>query len=283
MLSTVNPSTQASKQTEDMRPTAIITGASGGIGRAIAKQLDLAGYRLFLHGRNELALQALELELVGQHQLLVGDLNNDSASQSLLDKAFSQGHIDLLVNNAGISGFGELSQCTSDMINKQIQTNLVAPMLFTQGFVQRAQRKGSQRAKIINIGSAFGAIGFAGFSPYCASKFGLRGFTEALARELADSNISVGYFAPRATQTKINSDAVSQLNAKLGNAVDSPDDVAKAFMQFLHSNKSRKTLGWPEKFFVRLNGCLPELVDRALRKKLATIRSFSNKSLQESI
>jgi short-subunit dehydrogenase len=262
---------------------AIVTGASGGIGQALARALDSAGYTLYLHGRNRSALLVLQAELCGQHQLLVGDLNDDAKQHDLIEQAFAQGPIDLLVNNAGVSAFGELSDCASAVVAKQVQTNLIAPMLFTQKFVQRALACHDHACKIINIGSAFGAIGFAGFSAYCASKFGLRGFTEALSRELADSSIKVCYFAPRATQTAINSNAVSELNLKLGNAVDSADDVAKQFMHFLNSNKTRKTLGWPEKFFVRLNGCLPELVDKALRKKLATIRTYTHKALQESL
>jgi len=283
-MSNVNESEfiQSENQAALKKPVAIITGASGGIGQAIAKELDQAGYRLYLHGRNKTALQSLQAELNGEHQLLIGDLNQLDVLQSLLDQAFAGGHIDLLVNNAGISSFGELASCTSAVIEAQIQTNLIAPMQVTQGFVQRVQRRGNNRSKIINIGSAFGGIGFAGFSPYCASKFGLRGFSEALSRELADSSIQVCYFAPRATQTPINSDTVTQLNMKLGNAVDTPEYVAKAFMRFLNSGRTRKTLGWPESFFVRLNGCLPELVDKALRKKLAVIRSFSTKLLKES-
>ncbi|WP_371195080.1 SDR family oxidoreductase [Glaciecola sp. SC05] len=262
---------------------AIVTGASGGIGQAIARELDKAGYTLYLHGRNKLALECLKDSLEGQHHLLVGDLNDNNIQKRLLATAFELGPIDLLVNNAGVSGFGELADCGSDMLANQVQTNLIAPMLFTQKFVQHSLALRQHDCKIVNVGSAFGAIGFAGFSGYCASKFGLRGFTEALSRELADTAIKVCYFAPRATQTSLNSDAVTQLNISLGNAVDSVDEVAEQFMVFLNSNKTRKTLGWPEKLFVRLNGCLPEVVDMALRKKLSTIRTFTHKVTQESL
>jgi short-subunit dehydrogenase len=273
----------SSHQTKSEAKKAIITGASGGIGRAIAKQLHAAGYILFLHGRNQATLKALQSSLGNKHHLLVGDLNDDDVQGQLISEAFTSGPIDLLVNNAGVSGFSELADSPSEKLVNQVQTNLIAPMLFTQKFVQRSLAFAHRPCKIVNIGSAFGAIGYAGFSGYCASKFGLRGFTESLSRELADSTIKVCYFAPRATQTAINSDEVSELNAKLGNAVDTVDDVAKQFLQFLHSNKTRKTLGWPEKLFVRLNGCLPEVVDKALRKQLATIHTYTHKALEDSL
>jgi short-subunit dehydrogenase len=121
------------------------------------------------------------------------------------------------------------------------------------------------------VGSAFGSIGHPGFTGYCATKFGLRGFTEALQRELADSGIQVKYFAPRATETTINSSDVVQLNQQLGNSMDSPKWVAEQLMKQLKSNELRRFLGWPERIFVRLNGVFPALVDMGLKSKLTLI------------
>lgn len=124
----------------------------------------------------------------------------------------------------------------------------------------------------------FGSIGFAANSVYCASKFGLRGFSEALRRELSDSNIHVHYFAPRATRTPFNSEAVNDLNRALGNAADEPAAVARQIVQCLQADKLEFVIGWPEKFFARLNALLPRVVDRALRPKLAIIREFASRS-----
>ena len=131
-------------------------------------------------------------------------------------------------------------------------------------------------AQIINVGSTFGSIGYPGFSAYCASKFGLRGFTESLRRELADSGLQVSYIAPRATETDLNSDNIVAMNDALGTAMDEPSLVADEVMQIISTPvASDKYLGWPEKLFVRINALLPALVDSSLRKQLPIIRRFA--------
>jgi short-subunit dehydrogenase len=134
----------------------------------------------------------------------------------------------------------------------------------------------SQNAMVVNIGSSFGSIGFAGFTAYCASKFGLRGFTEALQREFANANIAIHYLAPRAVNTAMNSAKVVAMNAELGNAADEPELVAVAALDLLQCRKSsNRYLGWPERFFVRLNAIFPSLVSGALKKQLVTILRYA--------
>ena len=136
-----------------------------------------------------------------------------------------------------------------------------------------------EKLNIIQVGSAFGYIGYPGFSAYCASKFGLRGFTQTLAREYSDSGIRFGYFAPRATHTNINAASVEDMNKALGNAMDSVEVVAKAFMIFLNSKKREQVVGWPEKLFARMNGFIPKLVDNAIQSKLSIIKRYLKQSL----
>ena len=136
----------------------------------------------------------------------------------------------------------------------------------------------SEHATLINVGSSFGSIGYPGFSGYCASKFALRGFTEALQRELADREIAIHYLAPRAVATDINSEAVVAMNAELGNAVDKPAVVADAVQALLHQRRSQnRYLGWPERLFVRLNALLPTLVAGSLRKQLPRILYYARR------
>ena len=130
-------------------------------------------------------------------------------------------------------------------------------------------------ALLLFVGSTFGAIGYPGFAPYSASKFGLRGFAEALRRELADTGIRVLHVAPRATRTAMNADAVVAMNAALGVAMDSPQHVAAQIVQALRDETPECALGWPEKFFAHLNRLLPGVVDRALRKQLPTVKRFA--------
>jgi short-subunit dehydrogenase len=125
------------------------------------------------------------------------------------------------------------------------------------------------------LGSVFGTIGYPGHAVYSATKFALRGFSEALRRELDGTNLRVHYLAPRSTRTKFNSSAVEALNEQFGIAMDSPERVAASLLDMLERNRAEAVIGWPEKLFARLNAMLPRLVDRALAKQLPAIRRYS--------
>ncbi len=141
---------------------------------------------------------------------------------------------------------------------------------------------GQPEACILNTGSVFGSIGYPGYAVYSATKFAIRGFTEALRRELADTHVKVHYVAPRATRTGINTSAVERMNAELGVAMDPPELVAKAVCDMLAGGRVEAVLGWPEKFFARVNGVLPRLVDGALRKQLPVIRRYAGEPLRRA-
>ena len=130
-------------------------------------------------------------------------------------------------------------------------------------------------AHLLNVGSVFGAIGYPGYASYCAGKFALRGFTEALAREVDGTPLRVHYLAPRATATAMNGAATCEMNDELGVATDPPERVAVAVCEMLEGSRRRAVIGWPEKLFARLNGALPGVVDAALRKQLPVILRFA--------
>lgn len=258
--------------------TVLLTGASGGIGQAIALQLAAAGARLLLVARNmqrlSLVLNEVEARFPAGHQLFSADLTLEADRQALREFVREIGGVDLLINNAGISQFGLIAQ---QDYAAQLTTNLLMPMQLTQTLLPELLRR--PQAMIVNVGSAFGSIGYPGFSGYSASKFGLRGFTEALRRELADSPVRVLYFAPRATDTAINSDAVVAMNHELGNQSDSPALVATALLGQIQQEQARRFVGWPEQLFVRVNAIFPGIVDKALAAKLAVIRRYAQHSL----
>ena len=137
-----------------------------------------------------------------------------------------------------------------------------------------AHLKSLPEARIINIGSVFGYIGYPSQVIYSASKFGLRGFSEALHRELAGTRIKVQHIAPRATRTTMNSGAMDDLNRELRNHVDDPDRVAEVVIAALSTGRINTVIGWPEALFARVNALLPSLVDGALIKQLPVIRRF---------
>lgn len=258
--------------------TAVLTGASGGIGEAIAQELAAAGARLILVGRREHALANLVGKLpTSGHRAIAADLATSQGRKTVI-AACCDG-IDLLVNNAGVNHFGLFSQQTSAQLEQMLQVNALSPILLTQALLPQMLERESV---VVMIGSGFGSIGFAGYCGYSASKFALRGFAESLRRELADSTVSVKYLAPRATDTGMNSSSVDDMNRALGNATDSPQRVAKELMALLESSKGARYIGWPERFFVKLNGLLPSVVDKALFKKLLIIRRHAVAASKDS-
>lgn len=254
--------------------TALLTGATGGIGNALAKALASEGVGLILTGRNKDKLTALHSQLDGaSHRIWACDLTRAEDREALRLMCSEQG-IDLLINNAGIQHLATLERVSDSELALMIETNLTVPMLLCRDFLPVLVDRPD--SAIVNIGSILGSIGYAGSATYCATKFGLRGFSEALRRELADRSVQVVYFAPRATATSFNSGKMVAMNEALGTAVDSAELVADEFIKTLKlQNPHSCYLGWPEKFFVRLNGLFPKLVDKALVKQLPIIRRFA--------
>ena len=259
-----------------MQPTdcrALITGASGGIGQALVYALANEGAHLLLAGRHLEALQPLLKRFPQQIQLVQADIGTRAGRDALVAAAQNFGGLNCVINAAGVNRFGLLDQQDEQQIAELIGLNVTATLQLTQRLLPllRAQR----RALLINVGSTFGTIGYPGFAAYCASKFALRGFSEALRRELADTNVRVLYFAPRATRTAMNAPSVVAMNDELGVAMDDPEKVAAELLQAIRHEQEERYLGWPERLFVRLNGLLPRVVDQALRKQLPIIQRFA--------
>lgn len=250
---------------------AVLTGASGGIGAAIATELAPRCAYLILVGRNRGALEALQRELKGcPVHLVCGDLTEPATLAAIASAARGLGGIDLLINNAGVSHFHAFDSQPSDAIGAMLATNLLAPMLLTRTLIPLLRE--APAAQIVNVGSVFGSIGFPGFAAYCATKAGLKGFSQALRRELSDSAIRVRHFAPRATRTALNSVAVNAMNDELKTAQDSPQQVAQALLRFLDGGAWQRTLGAKERLFTLINAMLPGLPDGAIRAQLPVIR-----------
>lgn len=251
----------------------LLTGASGGIGEALAQELATQGAHLLLHGRRASALERLRKELPHpeRHQTVIADLGSPQERAKLLQHPALDEGLDVLINNAGCNQFAWLEDQSSEQVERQLLLNVEAPIQLTRMLLPRLRKP----AVIMNVGSSFGAIGYAGYSVYCASKFALRGFSEALGRELEGTGIQVLHFAPRATRTRLNSEAAYEMNAELGTHTDSPQDVAEEAVIALCNETRRSWLGWPEKLFVRLNGLLPGLVDRALAKQKPIIERYA--------
>ena len=254
---------------------AVLTGASGGIGQAMANALAERCDALLLVGRDAERLAQLRDGLRSKQPLAVeivtGDLTEDATRQRVHDAARAMpGPVDLLINNAGINEFHEFESQRPDSIARLLEVNLIAPMQLTQKLLPLL--RAAPRAQIVNVGSIFGYLGYPGLAAYSASKFGLRGFSQALRRELADTSIAVRYFAPRATATAFNTAAMTAMNRELGINQDTPELVADSLVQFLASGAPERKLGFPESLYAFLNQLLPGLNDGAIRTQLKTIR-----------
>jgi short-subunit dehydrogenase len=179
----------------------LITGASRGIGRAIAEKLAGPDVVLLLHGRDQKALEetAASAKLNGARcELLICDLSKPALIEKLITQVNSA-PLDVLVNNAGVGLAKPLDEITLDEWNFTVAVNITAPFLLCKGLVPRM----SSGASIVNILSGAARIGFPGWASYCMSKFALDGFSKALREELRPRGIRVINIYPGATDTDI--------------------------------------------------------------------------------
>lgn len=262
----------------------VLTGAAGGIGSAMAHALAPRAAALLLVGRDPSKLATLVDDLVRripgtQVRTVAADLGTAAGRAAVVNAAEAlPGGPDLLINNAGVSELAWFEDQSDAQIERIVHTNVVAPMLLTHALLPALHRQA--RAQVVNVGSILGDIGHPGSVAYCASKFALRGFTEALRRELAGSRVQLRYLAPRATRTALNSPAQVALNAELGVASDAPEHVAAELLKLLDGARAERHLGWPEKLFVRINRLLPSLVDSSLAKQLSVIRRHAQQGVK---
>jgi short-subunit dehydrogenase len=258
----------------------LLTGATGGIGRAMARRLLEEGAHVLLVARDAEALELLQRSLAfagDRVHTLAADLTQPSARALLCGVARQwHGGVDVLINNAGCNAFAMFEDLTAEQLEQCFAVNVLAPMHLCRELLPSI--KARESAMVVNIGSVFGSIGHPGYAAYSATKFALRGFSEALRRELADTHVGVKYLAPRATRTAMNSASAEQLNLELGVAMDPPERVALELVALLKSSATSAVIGWPEKLFVKVNALLPGIVDRALRAKLSLIRAFSRRT-----
>lgn len=224
---------------------------------------------------NAKALEKLQQELIADHTIVVvadiicGEDRHRIINETLI--AF-QG-IDILINLAGINPFGSFVQQDAAVIQKTFEINTIAPIMLAHDVLPIMQNQKS--GHIVNVGSTFGSIAFAWFTAYSASKFALRGFSQALRRELVDTDIDVTYVAPRAVKTKLNSKAVYDMAKVVKMNMDEPIDVAKKIIKAIKQRKKESYLGFPESLFVRINAMLPGFVDNSLEKQNRLSRQYA--------
>ena len=255
----------------------ILTGAGGGIGYRVALLLAEKGARLALVERNAQRLEEICAEINqrgGFAAPIALDLSAEGAAEQVTASALQAlGGLDVLINNAGLMDFTLFDRHDPKRIEQMIGVNVVAPMLLARAVLPHLLAQNSGR--IVNIGSAFGSIGFAHFAAYCASKFAMRGFSEALGRELVDSQVGVTYISPRATKTPLNTELTTRMLEETKTNMDEPEYVAGQIVLAIERGCKEHFIGQPESFFARLNGMFPRLVDNGLLKNTRIARKYA--------
>lgn len=172
--------------------SALLTGATGGLGRAIAKALAARGATLFLSSRKLEELEKLAAELPGEgHRTLPADLAEAGAAEKLAAEA---GDVDLLVANAGLPGTGWLSDFTPEQLKRALRVNLEAPMLMTQALFPAMVERGT--GHLVFVSSLSGKAPSPRTAIYNATKFGLRGFALGLRADLGPKGVGVSIVSP---------------------------------------------------------------------------------------
>ena len=224
-----------------MRPLALITGASRGIGRAVARALA-PDHVLALSGRDHAALAALAAELAphGPAYVLAGELADVDARARLLSEATGLcerlgAAVQVLVNNAGAASSAPLARTDDSLWAGALELNLSAPFALTRALVPGMVRAGWGR--VINVASTAALKGYAYTAAYSASKAGLLGLTRALAVELASKGVTVNAVCPGFTDTDIVARAAENIQATTGR---SQDEARKALARFSPQGRLRR-------------------------------------------
>jgi short-subunit dehydrogenase len=212
--------------------TALLTGATGGLGRAIAKALAERGATLALSGRKQDALEALAAELPGDgHRALPADLAEPGAAEKLAAEA---GEVDILVANAGLPGAGWLGDFSPEEVGRALRVNLEAPMLLAQALFPAMIERGS--GHLLFMASLAGKAASPRSSIYNATKFGLRGFALALRTDLGPRGIGVSLVSPGfIREAGMFADSGAKSPPGLGTA--RPEQVADAVVKAIEGDR----------------------------------------------
>jgi short-subunit dehydrogenase len=244
----------------------LITGAGSGIGRALAMKAAARGCTVALCGRRQDALEetASLLPNAGSHLIVPADIRHASDRARIVTAiGEAWGHLDVLVNNAGIVPSGDLASLDDDLLSEVFATNVVGPIALTRDLIPLL-RKG-KTPSVLNIGSVFGEIPFPGFVAYSASKGAVKAFSIGLRREVQRLGISVTYVAPRATDTAAAL-SLSALKPSARPKLDSPERIAATAWEAMERRRRTAYAKGPERFFILLQTLFPRLVDTAVSR-----------------
>jgi len=256
----------------------VLTGAGSGIGRALAQQLHQEGALLALLDKDAQGLVETKRLLNGAATVEVYE--TDVSQRSLVERAAEQvlkrfGHVDMLINNAGVSSSGSVEELAYETLEWTFNINLWGVIYMTKAFLPHLRQR--PEANIVNLSSVYGLIGVPGQAAYCASKFAVRGFTEALRQECFGSRIAVTVVFPGGIRTNIVKN--SRTDHRMDQATylqksqqfeaalkTSPEEAARVIIQGIKKNAPRVLIGKDARQIDFLARFMPNSYDKAIAK-----------------
>ncbi len=260
--------------------TVLLTGASGGIGRAIALALDERGAALLLSGRRTDQLDALAGELGGRPRTLPADLAERPAVAQLAERAADAGPVDVLVANAALPASGALTDFAPGEIDRALDVNLRAPVQLVRALVPGMLERG--RGHVVLISSLSGKVASARSSLYSATKFGLRGFAAGLREDLVGTAVGITVVFPGFV-AGAGMFEEAQVELPRGVGTSSPEQVAAAVVRGIESGRAEIDVAPPAiRVGIKLGELAPVTAARIQRRlgagKIATALAEGQRS-----
>jgi short-subunit dehydrogenase len=243
------------------RPVAIVTGASSGIGRATALSLASKGWLVVIVGRRASKLASLKEQIKSSGGVAVSiaaDLGKLRDIENVVEQArVAGGRIDALLNIAGLGGMNQVMTPDND-VQIMIATNLLAPIRLMRAVIPIMRAQGS--GAIVNVGSVKGEIAIGGI--YSATKFGIRGLTDSVRREIAGSGIHISLVEPGYISTEMTAHRTSRMPG--------PEVIVRAIESCLTRTRRRVVVPGRYRILILISNMFPAIIDRVYNGKITS-------------
>ncbi len=259
----------------------VLTGASSGIGRALALRLAKEGARLVLASRNQQKLDELAREIWergGEATTLAADVTDAAQRARLIGGAVAAlGGLDGLVNNAGVGARGWFADSTPEELRRLMEVNFFSAVELTR--LALPHLRAGRDPQVVNVSSVTGRRGLPGCTEYCASKFALAGWSESLRAELAGDGINVLLVSPGAIQTEFRTHLISDRidYGSAGRQTMTADRCAEIIVSAMRRRRREVVITAPARLLVWANRLAPSLLDWVLRRHARKQRAQSTR------